>query len=388
MKVAQINVTTNLSTGNIASEIGVRVLQAGWESWIFYSRGIPYENGNKYQKIGCQSDLLLHACASRITDSHGLHSKYFTKQFLKQLDSISPDIIHLHNIHGYYLNYPILFDYLKRKGVRVVWTLHDCWPFTGHCAYYTSSECFKWQSHCFKCPEKGSYPSSLVLDRSAKNFELKRESFSGLNNLTLVPVSHWLAEDVKKSFLGSYPITPIHNGVDLNIFTPENNKKEKLILGVASTWAPRKGLPDFIRLRELLSPDYQIILVGLSQKQLKELPKGIIGISRTADRKELASLYSKASVFVNPTYEEALGMVNIEALASGTPVVTYRSGGSPETVDELTGVVVDRGDVNGLVDGIIQAEKLRPEDCRARAVAKFDKDSCYAKYIELYNSIV
>lgn len=386
MRVVQVNVSAACgSHGVIAEEIGRLALGNGWESKIAYGRRAR-ESRSELIRVGGKFDMIWHGIESRLFDRHGLASLGATRRLVKQLEEYKPDIVHLHNIHGYYLNYPSLFDYLKLSGVRVIWTLHDCWPFTGHCAYYTAANCMKWQSHCVECPEKGSYPASLAMDRSTKNFNLKRRCFTGLKDLTLVPVSDWLAGDVRKSFLGEYPIMTIHNGVDLDIFKPRNNKGGKFILGVASIWERRKGLPEFFKLREILPQEYKIFLVGLSEKQLSMLPDGIEGIMRTDSCEALSELYSRASVLINPTYEDNFPTVNIEALACGTPVVTYRTGGSPEAVDELTGVVVERGDVQGLVEGIRLAERLRPEDCRARAEAKFNKDDCFRKYIELYEN--
>ena len=392
--IIQINVTANWgSTGKIAEDIGKLAMQNGFESWIAYGRGKPKSQSNLI-RIGNDYDMKIHGLKTRLFDNHGLVSKNVTKEFIEKIKEIKPDIIHLHNIHGYFLNYPVLFDYLKEWGGPVVWTLHDCWPFTGHCSHYTYNQCYKWQSQCSNCPQLKSYPASFFLDRSSKNFQDKKEAFLGLSNLTIIPVSDWLAKEVKKSFLKDYPVQVIHNGVNLNVFKPIGdlkNHNEKMILGVASVWNDRKGLEEFFKLRELLPEDYKITLVGLTPKQIKSLPNGIVGITRTENVDQLVELYNKASVFVNPTLEDTFPTTNLEALACGTPVITYNTGGSPETVDDKTGLVVDYRDVNQLSEKVklaVENKSFSSKDCRKRADNFFDKNKAYCSYINLYNSFL
>lgn len=387
-RLLQINVTANWgSTGRIAEEIGQLVIKEGGESCIAYGRKY---NGcdSKVIRIGNKIDVYSHLLETRLFDRHGLGSRGATEKLIKQIKSYSPDIIHLHNIHGYYLNYPLLFEYLRYSNIPVVWTLHDCWPLTGHCAHFMGIECEKWQHECYDCPLKHQYPASMFVDASRNNFKIKKKSFLGLGNLSIVTVSKALEDYVKKSFLSEYKVQTIYNGVNLDIYHPMTNKSNKFILGVASVWPKSKGLETFFSLRKLLPESYKIVLVGLSNKQVKNLPNGIIGISRTENRTQLVELYSKASVLVNPTLEDSFPTVNLEALACGTPVVTYRTGGSPEAIDDKTGVVVERGDIRGLINAIYHAEKLKPEDCRQRAERKFNKDICFKKYLELYNDIL
>lgn len=385
-KLVQINVTAaSGSHGMIAEEIGRLAKTEGWESWIAYGRWAK-KSESQLIRIGSDYDVRIHGLQSRLLDNHGLASKSATRNLIKQLEEIKPDIVHLHNIHGYYLNYPILFDYLKRSGVRVIWTLHDCWPLTGHCAHFMGVGCEKWKSGCGDCQLSGAYPASLLVDRSRQNWVKKREAFGSLGEkLTLVACCEGIAKYYREA-MPDTRLEVIHNGVDLDVFRPLGIPKRKMILGVASVWPESKGLGEFVRLRKMLPDDWAIELVGLSDKQILTLPTGINGRGRTQSVNELVELYNQAMVFVNPTFEDSFPTVNIEALACGTPVVTYRTGGSPEAVDELTGVVVDRSDVSGLVDGIKRAEKLRPEDCRARAVGKFNKHDCFKKYIELYEN--
>lgn len=395
MKLLQINVTANWgSHGKIAENIGKLAIKEGWESWIAYGRGTPTSESHLI-RIGNARDMKMHGVETRLFDNHGLASKGVTKRFIEQVKELKPDLIHLHNIHGYYINYPELFRFLKEYGAPVVWTLHDCWSMTGHCAHFEYVKCNRWQTECHDCPQKKIYPTSLFADRSRRNHEQKKASFLGCPNLTFVPVSDWLDRQLKQSFLSSYPTMVIQNGIDISVFKPsdvEKNGEGKIILGVASVWGQRKGLEDFIKLRELLPEEYQIILVGLNQKQIAGLPQGIKGISRTENVGQLIDLYSMADVFVNPTLEDSFPTVNLEALACGTPIVTYRTGGSPEAIDEKTGIVVEKGNVSGLAKAIKKVVDnpalYTSEYCRERAVEHFNQDICFRKYIELYQKLI
>lgn len=395
----QINVTANWgSTGRITEDIGQLVMSHGWESRIAYGRYVT-ESQSKLYRIGGKADLFEHLVATRLLDRHGLASRQATRRLIDYIDEVAPSIIHLHNIHGYFLNYPLLFDYLKQTNVPVVWTLHDCWAFTGHCAFFDYAKCERWKTGCHDCPQKRSYPESLFFGRSRKNYENKKRYFTSLQNLTLVPVSEWLESKVRQSFLGNCFIETIHNGIDMEVFKPssEQNKDARLqgrciVLGVASVWDDRKGLADFIRLRELLPKDYAIVLIGLREAQIKQLPEGIIGISRTNNRQELVDYYSMAEAFVNPTWEDTFPTTNLEALACGTPVITYRTGGSVEAVTPETGYVVDQGDIKGLASALSEirsnGKDCYAKACRRRAVACFDKYTAYGKYLSLYQRLI
>ena len=391
----QINVTANWgSTGKIAEDIGKLAIEAGWDSWIAYGRGNPTSQSNLI-RIGNDWDMRIHGLQSRLFDNHGLASKKVTEDFIHRIKEINPDIIHLHNIHGYYLNYQILFRFLKEYDAPIIWTLHDCWPFTGHCAYYDFAKCSRWQTECHDCPQLKSYPASLWRDRSTKNFFTKKDSFLGCRNLTFVPVSDWLNVELKKSFLSGYPAVTIHNGIDLSVFTPAETVKEdstqKIILGVASVWDKRKGLEEFVRLRKLLPENYHITLVGLSNDQISTLPDGITGIRRTENVRQLADLYSMADVFVNPTLEDNFPTTNLEALACGTPVITYRTGGSPEAIDDTTGFIVDYQDVEALARQIVtvcETNAISANVCRKRAEKFYNKKIVFQQYISLYNHLL
>ena len=290
LTLLQINVVGNSgSTGRITEAIGNTAMGNGFESYVAYGRwAMP--SRSELIKIGRKADYLRHGIESRIFDNHGLASRKATRDFVKKVGEIKPDIIHLHNIHGYYLNYPSFFQYLAEINVPVVWTLHDCWAFTGHCAYYAFCGCDRWKTQCHDCPQKKTYPASFLFDRSRKNYIDKKHFFNLPENMTIVPVSKWLADQVAESFLGNYPCRMIYNGVNTDIFRPydQNEIKDtkgwigkKILLGVASTWSPRKGLSDFIKLSAVLPENYQIVLVGLSEKQMKNLPENITCIAKT-----------------------------------------------------------------------------------------------------------
>lgn len=391
-KLLQINITANWgSTGKIAEQIGISAMKYGWESYVAYGR---WSNPSQSHliKVGNKLDMYLHYGEQRIKDNEGLCSRGATKKLIQQIEEIKPDIVHLHNIHDHYLNYKILFEYLNQTDIKVVWTFHDCWAFTGHCMHFVTKDCNRWKSGCYDCLMKGEYPKT-ILDNSSHNWNLKKSLFSENKNLTIVACSQWIADFVKESFLGEKRIEVKHNGVDLKTFNivPFENPQKFRILGVSSVWPKAKGIDDIFQLRKILPLDmFEIMMVGLSSDQIKTLPNGIIGIERTQNIQELVRLYNEANVLINPTYADTFPTVNLEALACGTPVITYKTGGSPEAIDDKTGVVVEQGDINGLAEAIKQMKEspLSSEDCRKRAEEHFDKDKCFEKYIELYEDLL
>lgn len=398
----QINSVANTgSTGRIAEGIGQAAIKAGWKSFIAYGR---YANPSQSEliKIGNKWDVYDHVLQTRLFDKQGLASKGATKKLIQRIEQIKPNIIHLHNIHGYYLNYPILFEHLSKNNIPVVWTLHDCWPFTGHCAYFSYLGCEKWKLQCKHCPNLKEYPTSFGLDNSNTNYKSRKKYFTSIHNLTLVPVSDWLENLVHQSFLKKCYSQRIYNGIDTTIFhsIPMSNSilnkyaipNSNFVLGVANVWEKRKGLQDFIQLRKILPTSYSIVLVGLNLRQITELPNGIIGIQRTENVEQLRDLYVSALTFVNPTWEDNFPTTNLEALACGTPVITYRTGGSPEAISPETGFVVEQGDIQGMVNAI---EKICQEEkstyskaCRDRAVRYFNKEERFQEYVDLYNQIL
>lgn len=354
MKVLFINSVCNGSTGHIVQDLALKYIKDGHECAIAYGRGKPADSINCY-KIGNDFSVKFHGLMNRMFDSQGLYSKKDTKRFVEWISDYKPDLIWLHNIHGYYLNYPILFDYLKKSGVKVRWTLHDCWSFTGHCAYFDYAGCNKWKTGCEKCHSIGDYPRSYC-DKSKRNFELKKKYFTSLpiEQLSFVTPSNWLASLVKESFLSKYNVEVVNNKIDTSIFKPiPSDVKErygigdkKVILGVASVWDRRKGLDDFVKLSKMISEEYKIVLIGLKKKQISSLPSDVLGIERTESQKELAEWYSASYCFLNLTYEDNYPTTNLEAQACGCPCVTYNTGGSPESVSRE--FVIERGDLGSL----------------------------------------
>jgi len=393
-KLLQINITANWgSTGKIAESIGLASMDAGWESYIAYGRWCNPSKSHLI-KIGGRFDMYFHFAEQRIRDNEGLCSRGATRKLIAQIEEIRPDIVQLHNIHDHYLNYRILFEYLNKTDIKVVWTFHDCWAFTGHCFHFVTKDCMRWQTGCHDCPMKNVLPKTF-LDNSNEHYELKKQLFGGNKNLTIVPCSDWMAGFVKQSFLKDKRIEVIKNGVDLKVFKPavnDNANHNFGILAVSSVWNEDKGLSDIYKLREMLPENYWITIVGLTRKQVEALPSGIVGIERTQNVQELVKLYSDANILINPTYADTFPTVNLEALACGTPVVTYKTGGSPEAIDDKTGIVVEQGDIEAMADAI----KAICEDdetqyamaCRKRAEECFDKEANYEKYIRLYEGLL
>lgn len=397
-KLLIINVSTNSgSTGRIAEEIGQTAISNGYDTYFAYGR-LARESKCKLIKIGKKLNVKLHGIESRLFDNHGFSSRIATKRFIKEIEKIKPDIINIHNLHGYYINVKILFEYLNKTNIPIVWTFHGCWPFTGHCSYFDRYNCTKWKTEYHSCPNKHGYPSSLLLSRARRNFNKKRKLFSNYKKTTIVTPSNWLSDITKQSFFKGKNIVTINNGTDLTTFKIVNGNKrhslnlqnKKIVLGVASIWDKRKGFDDFVKLNDLLSDEYKIILVGLNKKQIESLPENIIGIERTESVHELAELYSMADVFVNPTYSDNFPTTNIEALACGTPVITYKTGGSPEAIDEMTGVVVEQGNINKLkeaIESVAKDKAMYTERCRERAVNLYNKQDRFNDYINLFNSL-
>lgn len=398
MRVLQINSVANSgSTGRIAEEIGNVLLAHGHQSVIAYGRGNSHST-SQLIKIGTRGDVNMHGLHTLLTDRHGFASKNATVQLIKQLQEIRPDVLALHNLHGYYLNLPILFSYIQQAKLPVVWTLFDCWAFTGHCTYFDDIGCTKWQTHCEKCPKHRKYPSSWV-DGSFGNFREKGRLFTSVKKMELVAHSQWLADLVKQSFLKDYRVNVTPSAINLGLFKPTPSQLrekyqldgKKVILGCASTWSTRKGYDDFIRLAKVVGNEYQLVMIGLNKRELGALPKAIIGLQRTESIEELAQWYSLAFAFVNPTSQDNFPTTNLEALACGTPVVTYNTGGSAEAVDEKTGVVVKKGDITGIVHAIDKIDKLEYKHlsraCRDRAENLFNKETRYLDYLEIFERV-
>lgn len=396
MKILYINRNCGVgSTGRIVTDLVEVMHQHGNTCMVAYSqKPALYIDTEDTYLVGNKADYYLHNVLSRITDHEGKYSICATKKLVKAIKAFDPDIIHLHNLHGHWLNYEALFNYLSKAGKPVVWTLHDCWPFTGHCSHFSVLKCEQWRTHCSDCPGMHVYPQCYFKGDAYSNFDSKRAAFTSVKNMVLVTPSEWLAQLVRQSFLGGYKVKSIPNGIDLNVFkqTPSSFKEKNgiqgktMVLGVANVWSRKKGYDDMLALAEKLGHSYQIVMVGLTAEQCKQIPKTILPIQRTNSVEELAQIYTAADVFVNPTYEDNFPTTNIEALACGTPVVTYRTGGSTEAVDENTGVVVEQGDINGLV-GAIRKAVIFDKSAAIRRSKLFNKSDRYSDYLNLYDRI-
>ncbi len=345
-----------------------------------------YIGGNLGSLIG----KTLHMGLALITGYNGCFSSLSTRRLLKKISKEKYDLIHLHNIHGHYINVPMLFKYIKKHNIPLVWTLHDCWSFTGQCPHFVMAKCDRWKTGCHHCSQYRQYPESLV-DVTKSMWRLKRKWFTGVENMTIVTPSRWLAQLVKQSYLREYPVKVVNNGIDLSVFKPTKSdfrtsyglEDKKIILGVSLGWDAGKGYGDFLELSQGLNDDYKTVLVGVSKEQIDTLPDNVIGIERTHSAEELAEIYTAADVFVNTTYEDNYPTVNLEARACGLPIVTYRTGGSPESAGE-DAVVVDVGDIKALKNGIEAlisiGKKNFKEDWNISDKAKF------AEYVDIYLS--
>lgn len=385
-----INVVCGIrSTGRICTDLATALEAQGHEVKIAYGREEVPEKYQKYAiKIGTDFDVKLHGVRARLFDGCGFGSKKATEKFIKWVRMYDPDVIHLHNIHGYYINIEVLFSYLRTCGKRIIWTLHDCWAFTGHSAYCDAIKCDKWTTGCHNCHNMKKYPSSFI-DRSKDNWEKKKELMSGIPNLSIITPSDWLAGLVKKSFLAQFHVTVIHNGINTSQFYHiENNFKElysignkRMLLGASTSWDEMKGLSDYFKLADILGEDYQVVLVGLTKEQLDKLPPNVLGIERTNSVKELAQIYSAADLFLNLSYCENFPTVNLEAISCGTPVLTYQTGGSPESAGE-DAIVVEQGNIN------VVAEKIKLNIYKKPYVDihSIDKSSMIDGYLNVYSN--
>lgn len=390
-KLVQINVTCNGSTGRIMNQIQQTAENEGWEAYSFFGRGKP-ANENCY-KITNMVDVLYSVFLTRVFGLHGYGCKRATKKLIKNIEKINPDVIQLHNIHGYYINIKILFDYLKKCNKKIVWTLHDCWAFTGHCSHFDYVKCDKWKTQCQKCIQKNQYPKSIIKDKSYTNYLLKKETFNDVKNMILITPSEWLAKNVKESFLQEYKVKVINNGIDLKIFKPtesnfrkENELEDKfVILGVANIWNERKGLNVFIELSKKLDERYKIVLVGLKHKQIKKLPKNIIGIQPIDDIKKLVEIYTMADLFINPSTEETMGLTTVEAMACGTYVLVNNKTAIPEVINKYSGDIVNNNNIEQYIEKIYKLkDKLyKSEECIKQA-QKYDHLKKYNEYLKIY----
>jgi glycosyltransferase involved in cell wall biosynthesis len=401
-KVIQINSVSNSgSTGRIAEQIGSKAIENNWSSFIAYGR-YANSSSSKLIKIGSKKDFYGHLFKSFVLGQHGLGSENATSELIRQINDIQPDVIHFHNLHGYYINYKILFKYLEKFKGHIFWTLHDCWSFTGHCSHFSDINCNKWIDGCNTCPKIKNYPKSLFFDTSKEMYLLKKSQFCNIDNLHIVTVSDWLNNLVSKSFLKEYDITTIHNGVDLSIFKPKEKNdilltkyqlSNKYIMITASTsWTKHKGFEDYLKLSALLREDEIIIMIGLNEEKIKKLPSNIIGIKKTESQLELSDWYNIADLVLNLSYQETFGMTSAEGFACGIPTIVYNATASPELVShERLGYIDDPGLINDVYESVKKIRKngsdFYSDFCRTTAMDKYNMDTQCQKYINLYQDL-
>ena len=396
-KLVQINTVCNTSTGRIMGDIQREALKQGYEAVSFVGRRKPFTD-IRCEKIGNSLSFWIHVAINTVFDRQGYGSYFVTKKLVKCIKKEKPDMIHLHNLHGYYLNLPVLFDYLNNEFEgEVFWTFHDCWPFTGHCPHFAAAGCGKWKEGCYQCPSKKEYPISLFLDASRKNYREKKQMFCGLKKLTIITPSDWMAGWIKDSFMGKYPVKVINNGIDLKTFSYRPDSKilekyqipteKKILLGVASVWDKRKGLQDFFELAQKLPEEYVVVLVGLSKPQIGKLLPNMIGIERTENREELAAIYSMAHIFINPSVEESFSLVTVEAFACGTPVIVLDTSAVKELVCKDNGIVLSKHTASEYLEAVSMIEKrgLRREKV-AKTAEKYSADAAAQKVVQLYEA--
>lgn len=398
-KIVEINSVLVGSTGKIAVQLAELAERQGDRVMVCVPRGRHNRHRDTSYMLCLFGSRLSedgHLILGRLTGYNGCFSRIATKRLLRRIDEFGPDVIHLHNLHNSYINLPLLFKYVKEKNIPVVWTLHDCWSFTGQCPHFVLAGCDKWRTGCHDCPQYRQYPAAYV-DRTRTMWKKKKDWFTGVPNLTIVTPSCWLGDLARQSYLGSYPIRVIHNGIDLSVFRPTESdfrvknglEGKHIVLGVAFGWGRKKGLDVLIELSQRLGDDYKVVLVGTNDATDERLPKNILSIHRTNNQRELAEIYSAADVLAQPTREENYPTVNMEAIACGTPVVTFRTGGSPEMLDATCGAVVDCDDVDAMESAIRRACEEKPytkEACLFKARG-FASDDRFEEYMKLYKEI-
>lgn len=398
MRVVQINGVSNSgSTGKIVAQLSEVMYKKGIENYIISS---GYKEKNKAANVYfCSSNIgvKLHQFVGVLCGNSGFHSSVATNKAISFIKQAKADIVHLHNIYSYYLNVEKLLKFLKRSGIPVVWTMHDFWSVTGHCTHFESVGCDKWKTQCGNCPQKRSFPYSKFFDRSKSLHKKKRKIFQGWDNLHIVAVSNWVKSKAEQSYFADKNITPIYNGIDLNTFRKKQVDRAMwmngkfVILGVSMEWSRRKGLDDFMKLSQMLNDDEIIVLIGLTDKQIKTLPNNIIGIKRTANVDELCDYYNMADVYVSASVEETMGLTVVEAMACGTPAVVYNKTALPELICDGCGFVCEYG-VEHLYEGVKKIKKHKKADysdnCIRFVSANFNKHTQYERYCELYKEIV
>ncbi len=386
LKIVQINTVPNGSTGSIMMSIHKQLLEDGYDSYVVWGRGRKAQNDHEIY-MNDRLGVYFHVLYSRLTGKTGFASKRATKKLIKKLDEIKPDIIHLHNLHGYYINIELLFNYIKKNNIKTVWTLHDCWAFTGHCSYFDKSDCRCWQGE--KCKSIKTYPKCII-NNSMWCYKKKKDIITGIRNLTIVTPSKWLNNLAQRTFLNAYKIELINNGVNTDVFKKiklseltfkrDNNiSNKKIILGVASPWNENKGLEDFIKLSKIIDHNkYKIVLVGLTNKQISKIPKDILCIKKTNEINKLVELYNEADIFFNPTKADNYPTVNLESIACGTPVITYNTGGSGESANYF-GFTIEANEL-----GLINEKTIKNLRINRETISLISEKRMYLNYKHCY----
>ena len=399
MKIVEINGTNYSSTGNIALNIAKTARSEGFEVYTCCKnslKSLQFKYDNQII-IGSRYERLISEQLAQLCGLGGSFNWFGTRKFIKKLDVIKPDLVHLHIMHDTYINLNMLFSYLSKIKIPVVWTFHDCWAFTGKCPYFEMDKCDKWKSGCYSCPQIKKYPESYFMDMSKPLWKKKNRLFNSLDNLTIVTPSVWLSAYVKESFLKRHDLRVINNGINLDVFKPVKSDfrkkygiEDKFILLGVSYWTPRKGLNYFIELSKRLDERFKIVLVGTNNKIDESLPENIISIHRTFKQQELVEIYSASDLFVNPTMEENFPTVNIESLACGTPVITFNTGGSAEMLDKSSGMVIEKGNIDKLYDGIMSIYRDRPfdESSCVRRAQLYNMNDKFQEYVDLFKEIL
>lgn len=390
----QINSSANVgSTGRIMEQLGAMMIDEGWESYMAYGRYVSPSSSKLIEVGTSRLSQAIHMGLSRFFDAHGLGSIIATRRFVKYLKDIKPDVVHLHNIHGYFMNYQILFEYLNSTNTPIIWTFHDCWAFTGHCAHFINGGCDKWKTGCFNCPLIKEYPASLLLDRSKENYKKKKELFSTNKNIHIVTVSDWLAGLARDSFFKGHDIRVIGNGVNLQLFKPLATEGMEcfVVLALAGVWSEEKGLSDFIKLSYLLDDDIKLVMIGVNDKQKEKLPNKITCIPHTDSIEELVRWYNRASVVLSLSQAETFGLTIAEGMACGTPAIVYNNTAQPELVTEGTGYIVSSGDIDEVYSKIMLIKKHGKQKyaaaCRKRAEDNFNHLDKQKQYYSLYQTV-
>lgn len=392
MRIVQVNATCGVgSTGKICQSVSEILDAHGIENKILYcTKGRDFSNAEKYT-----GDMYIkfQALASHISGKYGFVSEAATKKLIRIFDEYHPDVIHLHNMHAHNCNLEKLLAYVRSRKIRLYWTFHDCWVFTGYCTHFTMVKCERWKTECRDCPQYRKF--SFFFDRSKELYQKKRKALENLD-LTIITPSQWLADIVAESFLKDYPIKVIHNGINCLLFHPADKTDgikahfgltgKKILIGVAEDFSYGKGLDTFLELAGVLSDDYRIVLVGITEKGGNKFPGNVVPIPRTENQQQLIELYSAADVLLNLTREDNFPTVNLEALACGTPVITMDTGGSPEAIDDSCGVVIKSRDTKTILEAIDKVLGMLPQ-MREASITKaqeYSQEVCFKKYVDLY----